>query len=78
MSGLIGKPCRIRDNGRSAEISDPERILQIGTDGAGNGIGAFTYQPGAPDRGKFTLTLRRDPGGRWLIMSDMDNGNSRP
>jgi ketosteroid isomerase-like protein len=41
-------------------------------------IGAFTDRPGAPDHGKFTLTLRRDPEGRWLIMSDMDNGNSRP
>jgi ketosteroid isomerase-like protein len=40
-------------------------------------IGAFTDRPGAPDHGKFTLTLRRDPEGRWLIMSDMDNGNSR-
>jgi ketosteroid isomerase-like protein len=41
-------------------------------------IGAFTDRPGASDRGKFTLTLRRDRDGRWLIMSDMDNGNSRP
>jgi ketosteroid isomerase-like protein len=40
-------------------------------------IGAFTDRPDAPDHGKFTLTLRRDPEGRWLIMSDMDNGNSR-
>jgi hypothetical protein len=38
-------------------------------------IGAFTDRPGAPDRGNFTLTLRRDPSRRWLIMSDMDNGN---
>ena len=36
-------------------------------------IGAFTNYSGAPDRGKFTLTLRKDPSGRWLIMSDMDN-----
>jgi ketosteroid isomerase-like protein len=41
-------------------------------------IGAFTDRSGAPDRGKFTLTLRRERDGRWLIMSDMDNGNSRP
>ena len=39
-------------------------------------IGAYAVHPGDPDRGKFTLTLRRDPSGRWLIMSDMDNGNS--
>jgi ketosteroid isomerase-like protein len=39
-------------------------------------IGAFTYTEGDPDRGKFTLTLRKDGSGRWLIVSDMDNGNS--
>jgi hypothetical protein len=41
-------------------------------------IGAYTTTKGELDIGKFTLTLRRDPGGRWLIVSDMDNGNSRP
>ena len=41
-------------------------------------IGAFGDRPGAPDRGRFTLTLRRDPSGRWLIVSDMDNGNGPP
>lgn len=40
-------------------------------------IGAFAPAPGQPDIGKFTLTLRREPNGRWLIVSDMDNGNSR-
>jgi ketosteroid isomerase-like protein len=40
-------------------------------------IGAFSDRPGAADRGKFTLTLKRDAAGRWLIRSDMDNGNSR-
>lgn len=38
-------------------------------------IGAYGPSPGAPDDGKFTLTLRRGPSGRWLIVSDMDNGN---
>lgn len=38
-------------------------------------IGGFTNQAGTPDRGKFTLTLRRNSSGRWLIVSDMDNGN---
>ncbi len=39
-------------------------------------IGAYRYgsQPG--DVGKFTLTLRRKPGERWLIFSDMDNANA--
>lgn len=41
-------------------------------------IGAYARDKGAPDIGKFTLTLRRDDDGRWRIVSDMDNGNSRP
>ena len=38
-------------------------------------IGAFARQPGEPDVGKFTLTLRKDASGKWVIVSDMDNGN---
>jgi len=38
-------------------------------------IGAYAEHTGDPDRGKFTLTLHRDASGRWLIFSDMDNGN---
>lgn len=48
-------------------------------------IGAYGYaRAGAPagspvpDIGKFTLTLRRAPDGRWLIFSDMDNASRRP
>ena len=40
-------------------------------------IGGFAQQEGQPDVGKFTLTLRQDTSGRWLIMSDMDNMNRR-
>ena len=40
-------------------------------------IGAFSRKKGEPDVGKFTLTLKKDPSGKWLIMSDMDNGNRR-
>jgi ketosteroid isomerase-like protein len=40
-------------------------------------IGAFSREKGEADIGKFTLTLRRGADERWLIMSDMDNGNSR-
>ena len=40
-------------------------------------IGAFGSAKGQPDSGKFTLTLRKDASGRWLIMSDMDNTNAR-
>ena len=38
-------------------------------------IGAYSRAPGQPDAGKFSLTLRRNGDGRWLIVTDMDNGN---
>jgi ketosteroid isomerase-like protein len=38
-------------------------------------IGGYALKKGEPDMGKFTLTLRKEAGGRWLIMSDMDNPN---
>ncbi|HEV7473741.1 MAG TPA: nuclear transport factor 2 family protein [Pyrinomonadaceae bacterium] len=38
-------------------------------------IGGYTQEHGKPDDGKFTLTLRKSDGGRWLIVSDMDNSN---
>jgi ketosteroid isomerase-like protein len=38
-------------------------------------LGAFSRKAGEPDVGKFTLTLRKRTDGRWLILSDMDNGN---
>lgn len=41
-------------------------------------LGGYGSKRGAPDDGKFTLTLRKDAGGRWLIYSDMDNSNRRP
>jgi len=40
-------------------------------------IGAYGYGETAGDQGKFTLTLRRPPGGAWLIFSDMDNASVR-
>lgn len=40
-------------------------------------IGGYAPAEGAPDIGKFTLTLRKGADGRWLIFSDMDNPNSR-
>ena len=53
------------------------RALAFATGGSiGYIIGAYARSQGEPDIGKFTLTLRRDPEGRWLIVSDMDNGNS--
>jgi len=54
------------------------RAFAYSTDGSiGYIIGGFARQKGAPDIGKFTLTLRKSEEG-WLIRSDMDNGNSRP
>ena len=55
------------------------RALAFATEGSvGYIIGGFARRKGEPDIGKFTLTLRKDAGDRWLIMSDMDNGNTRP
>lgn len=52
------------------------RAFAFATEGAvGYIIGGFARQEGAPDIGKFTLTLRKGTDGRWLIVSDMDNGN---
>ncbi|MDX2179513.1 MAG: nuclear transport factor 2 family protein [Bryobacteraceae bacterium] len=37
-------------------------------------LGAYTYDAATnPDRGKFTLVLKKDASGRWRILSDMDN-----
>ena len=52
------------------------RALAFAAEGnVGYIIGAYTHTKGAPDDGKFTLTLKKGTGGRWEIMSDMDNGN---
>ena len=46
--------------------------------GTGYILGGYSWKPGEPDDGKFTLTLRRGADGRWRIVSDMDNGNRPP
>jgi ketosteroid isomerase-like protein len=54
------------------------RALAFSTDGRiGFIIGGFARAKGEADIGKFTLTLVKGPQGRWLIQSDMDNGNAR-
>ena len=54
------------------------RAFAFSAEGAvGYIIGGYARERGQPDIGKFTLTLRKDAAGKWLIMSDMDNGNSR-
>ena len=52
------------------------RAFAYATDGkTGYILGGFTNRQGGADIGKFTLTLSRGADGRWLIFSDMDNGN---
>ncbi len=40
-------------------------------------LGGFASQKDQPDKGKFTLVLRKAADDRWLIVSDMDNGNTQ-
>lgn len=55
------------------------RALAFATAGdSGYILGGYARRPGERDVGKFTLTLRRAADGRWLIVSDMDNGNGTP
>jgi len=55
------------------------RAFACATDGTlGYILGGFSRKDGDPDIGKFTLTLRKSPDGKWLIVSDMDNGNRPP
>ena len=65
---------RYKDSGGPLSL----RALAYATEGAiGYIIGGFTRHSGDPDIGKFTLTLKKGTDGRWMIMSDMDNGNQR-
>jgi ketosteroid isomerase-like protein len=55
------------------------RAFAYATEGStGYIIGGYSREAGEADIGKYTLTLRKDTRGCWLIVSDMDNGNSRP
>jgi ketosteroid isomerase-like protein len=54
------------------------RAFAYAADGsAGYILGGYTAEQGARDIGKFTLTLRKNQDGRWLIVSDMDSPNRR-
>jgi ketosteroid isomerase-like protein len=54
------------------------RAFAYATEGSvGYILGGYAGEEGKEDDGKFTLTLRKDPAGRWWIVSDMDNGNRR-
>lgn len=82
--GLIvrrGSWIRGRDAIREAyrDASGPLRLraIEYATSGdVGYIVGAYGYaeDPPVEDSGMFVLTLHRDPGGRWLIVSDMDRG----
>ena len=53
------------------------RAFAFQADGnAGYIIGAYSAHGDGLDDGKFTLTLRKGAAERWLIVSDMDNGNT--
>ncbi len=53
------------------------RALAFESDGSvGYVIGGFSSAAGRPDDGKFVLTLRKSPAGRWEITADIDNPNS--
>ncbi len=55
------------------------RALAFASDGnVGYIVGAYSYGDEPADIGKFTLALRRQPGGPWLIASDIDNANRMP
>ena len=65
---------RYADSGGSLAL----RAFHYRTEGSvGYILGGYAREAGEPDEGKFTLTLERDDGGRWWIVSDMDNGNTR-
>lgn len=54
------------------------RAFAYATEGSvGYILGGYATERGKPDIGKFTLTLRKAPDGRWMIVSDMDNMNRR-
>ena len=62
-TGQAGGPLRLR------------ALAYATADTVGYIIGAYGYGDAPGDMGKFTLTLRRSPEGKWLIYSDMDNGS---
>lgn len=66
LAGQGGGPLRLR------------ALAFAGEDTIGYIVGAYGYGDTPGDTGKFTLLLRRTPGGPWLIFSDMDNSDGSP
>lgn len=79
----IGKPpikgrAAIRKHYESDGMPLALRAIAFAAEGnVGYIIGGYARTKGEPDAGKFTLTLRK-ANGRWMIVSDMDNPNTRP
>jgi ketosteroid isomerase-like protein len=77
-------PVRGREAIRAAyaDARGPLRLRAFGFAADGNVgyiVGGYAYgEAGSADIGKFTLTLRREPGGPWMIASDIDNMNRTP
>ncbi|HDS1138891.1 TPA: nuclear transport factor 2 family protein [Stenotrophomonas maltophilia] len=86
--GFILQSNRPPVRGRSAieaaydgQGGSPLRLRALAYSVAGNTgyiIGAYRYGNNVGDTGKFTLTLKREGDGPWMIFSDMDNGNAPP
>jgi uncharacterized protein (TIGR02246 family) len=86
--GFVLQPARPPARGRAAlaevyrgQGGGPLRLRALAyatADTVGYIVGAYGYGNDPADVGKFTLTLRRARDGRWLIASDMDNGNAPP
>jgi ketosteroid isomerase-like protein len=83
--GFVLQPGRPPARGREALAGvyrgQPGGMLKLralayaAADSVGYIIGAYGYGDAPGDQGKFTLTLRRSGGGKWMIASDMDNGS---
>jgi len=77
-AGWVRGTAAITDTYGNASGDLQLRALAYATaDTVGYIIGAYAYggTPGAPDRGKFVLALRRAPDGPWLIAADLDSAN---
>jgi Domain of unknown function (DUF4440) len=55
------------------------RALAFGTEGSSGWIvGGYGRSADTGDVGKFVLLVSKGADGRWLILADIDNSNSRP
>lgn len=94
LAGLFAEDGFVLQNGRlpvrgraaiaaayGAQAGGPLRLRAYAystSDTVGYIVGGYGYGDAPGDVGKYTLTLRRPRGGRWLIFSDMDNASGPP